>query len=85
MGPSTLCENETLSGIGVVDGQKLFFLDFQNARATLCGDRMVDVQKLRFFSAIPAGIGVVEVQKLMVVLRFSIYPGDLLRGSVWSM
>ena len=33
LGPSARCEDETLSGIGAVDVQKL------SARATLCGDR----------------------------------------------
>ena len=57
MGPSALCENETLSGIGVVDVQKQNFLQFLlRARATLCGDRRGRCAKTKgaFFAILAA-------------------------------
>ena len=82
------------AGIGVVEVQELFlfFCVFVGARATLCEDRRGRGAKTRglFFAILrcpdepSAEIGVVEVQKLEVFLRFLRCPRDPLRGSAWS-
>ena len=76
----------------MVEVQKpMVFCDFCGARTTLCGDRRGRGAKTHGFFAISnmparpsAGIGVVEVQKPMVFLRFPTFPRDPLRGSAWS-
>ena len=45
MGPSALCENETLSRIGVVDVQRLLFAIFNLPARPSAGISVVDVQK----------------------------------------
>ena len=92
MGPSALCKNATLSGIGVVDVQKLRVFAILAVRACPSAgiEAFSDLQharatlrckKPRFFCDLQH----VEVQKLMVFWRFPTCPHDPLRGSAWSM
>ena len=46
------CENETISGIGVADVQKLSFMRFPTCPRDPVGIAVVDVQKLRGFAMI---------------------------------
>ena len=94
MGPNLLCENATLSGIGVVEVQKLKFLfcDFRFARATLCGDRRGRGAKTRGVFCVFCGTRATlcgdrrgrGAKTRGVFLRFLRHARDPLRGSAWS-
>ena len=89
-GASALCENKTLSGVGLVDVQKLSFCDFQHAHATLCGDRRGRCAKTEVFTCLrgarnPMRRSARLMCKICVFFCDSCGTRSPLRRSAWSM
>ena len=88
MGPSALCENQTLSGIGVGDVQKLFVCAILAVRAppsagigVVEGQQLIDSYGARALCRDRHG----RCAKTVCFLRFLRCTRGPLRGSAWSM